>query len=76
MFAFEPRIVCFSDGRATHSESELVSSSMEWVFPWLKYGSYLRWCSKAFMLYLRNLACLSHDHIAAFDKAAAMPHFY
>jgi hypothetical protein len=36
----------------------------------------LRWRSKAFMLYLRNLACLSHDQNAAFDKAAAMPHFY
>jgi hypothetical protein len=36
----------------------------------------LLWCSKAFMLYLRNLTCLFNAPNAAFDKAAAMPHFY
>jgi hypothetical protein len=36
----------------------------------------LRWKSNAFMMYLRNLAVLSQGQNAAFDEAAAMPHFY
>ena len=36
----------------------------------------LRWRSKAFMTYLRNLASLADKQHCAFDEASAMPHFF
>jgi len=35
----------------------------------------LHWKSDTFMMYLRNLTILSHEHTHTLDKAAAMPHF-